>query len=338
MATRDSPDGFEVAWPALERRLRHVLFRKSVPPWLRDDIVQETALRLLRTWNAIDPERGPWPLTLTIANNLLWDETHRKSAREIVGPVPEEADTVDVARAGMARVELGRVMRALSRLSHNYQAVLLAEIGQSASYEGHPKAVNMLRMRARQRLSALVDRNASTLGFAIPAATGSPGSWWRRTTAWAQTHFSSSLQPLAPAAAGGLAALTVALAGVTYSGPGGGDQTPITRIENRDLVEASQPEALPTANEVHRTARVKERRARAVPAKESTETSPPNETSVEAGPARAKAGEREGYTYVAVCTGEDSPTGYDDGETSVTVGGGGQNDGDGSACSHKKEP
>jgi DNA-directed RNA polymerase specialized sigma24 family protein len=162
-------EDFDSAWPDIEARLRRVLKGKSVAPWLCDDIVQETGLRLLSKWEDIDPERGPMPLAVTIANNLLWDETHRHQARVIVGHVPDRPDSADVARSGMARLELGRVTRALSRLSTNYRAVLLAEIGHDASLEGAPKAINMLRMRARQRLVALLDKGASSLA-GVPVA------------------------------------------------------------------------------------------------------------------------------------------------------------------------
>ncbi|MEA2486371.1 MAG: Sigma-70 region 2, partial [Actinomycetota bacterium] len=61
---------FENVWPALSRRVKSMLCRKGVTGGDVDDLVQEAALRLYRTWDQVDPTRDPWPLVSTITLNL----------------------------------------------------------------------------------------------------------------------------------------------------------------------------------------------------------------------------------------------------------------------------
>ncbi len=147
---------FEEWWAELSDAVRAWLLRRRVPPHLTDDIVQETGLRLFKMWDEIDALRSPRGLAFTIASNLLWDERNRGSSREIVGEVPEQARE-DVESAGIARLELARVKRAMKRLNPQYRAVLLAEIGDDEVPVGSPDAVKMLRMRARRKLTSLLE-------------------------------------------------------------------------------------------------------------------------------------------------------------------------------------
>lgn len=147
---------FEEWWAELAEAVRAWLLRRRVPPHLVDDIVQETGLRLFKMWDEIDAMRSPRGLAFTIASNLLWDERNRRASREVVGEVPE-LSREDVERAGMARLELARVKRAMSRLNAQQRAVLLAEIGDATGPSASPDAVKMMRMRARRRLTALLD-------------------------------------------------------------------------------------------------------------------------------------------------------------------------------------
>ena len=147
---------FEEWWAELSDLVRAWLLRRRVSPHLTDDIVQETGLRLFKMWDEIDALRSPRGLAFTIASNLLWDERNRRASREIVGEVPEQSRE-DVERAGIARLELARVRRAMSRLTPQHRAVLLAEIGDDETPVGSPDAVKMMRMRARRRLTAILE-------------------------------------------------------------------------------------------------------------------------------------------------------------------------------------
>jgi hypothetical protein len=125
--------------------------------WLRDDILQETALRLFTMWDRVDGSRSPCGLALTIAHNLLWDEQHRKARGEVLGVLPDLPCEQDVERSGIAREELGRVYRLLPRLTAKHRSVLLAEIGGPEPVTSTSDALKMLRMRARRRLTALME-------------------------------------------------------------------------------------------------------------------------------------------------------------------------------------
>ncbi len=157
---------FEEEWPDLARRLHSMLAGKRIPAGKREDIVQETGLRLFRMWAAVDPERPVWALAVTIALNLVRDEARRGIGREVLGFVPDIANPhEDVERSGLARIELGRVERALLELTPAHRSILLAEVGDAEpATDRGPNAVKMLRMRARRRLHSLLD--ATTAGSA----------------------------------------------------------------------------------------------------------------------------------------------------------------------------
>jgi hypothetical protein len=161
---------FEEAWPELAARLGATLRRRRVSPWLADDIVQETGLRLFKMWDSVDPDLSPWGLSLTIAKNLLWDSTHRQAARELLVDPPERTTSYDVETAGIARLELKRVARALGKMSHSYRSVLLAELGGADVPSPSPAATKMLRMRARKRLNVILESASASCLATIGAA------------------------------------------------------------------------------------------------------------------------------------------------------------------------
>jgi hypothetical protein len=134
---------------------------------LREDVVQETGLRLFKMWENVDPERSPTGLALTIANNILWDAVARHRNREVLGDVPERPAEHDVEELGIARIELARVSRGMQHLSEAHRSILLAEIDENIPRPAStPAAVKMLRMRARRRLSALLE-HASAVGIFV---------------------------------------------------------------------------------------------------------------------------------------------------------------------------
>lgn len=158
---------FERTWPELEGRLRALLMRKKIPSCKRDDIVQETGLRLFGMWERVDQSQPVWGLAVTIALNLMRDEARRRSDSEILGAVPDLASVDNVERAGIARAELNRVRGALDKLSSAHRSVLLAEIGGVADLSSRgPNAVKMMRMRARRELAALLDKAQGLVALA----------------------------------------------------------------------------------------------------------------------------------------------------------------------------
>ena len=166
MAQKERPS-FEREWPELAARVDGSLRRRGVPPWLRDDIVQETGLRLFRMWDNVDYDRSPYGLALTVANNLLWDSVQRHRDREVLGEIPDAPGSQDVERASIARLELARVGRTMRNLSTAHRRVLLAEVDEEVERPAaSPAAVKMLRMRARRRLNALLEQASAVGAFA----------------------------------------------------------------------------------------------------------------------------------------------------------------------------
>lgn len=157
---------FESEWPMLAKRLKSFLSRKNVPAAKQDDLIQETALRLYKIWDTVDRTRPAWALTVTIALNLLRDEYRRAPHADVVAELPDLPNGYDVERAGLARLEIGRVRQALSEMTPAHRLVLLAEVG-------HPAGVidagteKMRRMRARRKLTEILERVSAI--FVLPA-------------------------------------------------------------------------------------------------------------------------------------------------------------------------
>ena len=156
---------FESEWPLLAKRLKSFLARKNVPATKQDDLIQDTALRLYKMWDTVDRNRPAWALTVTIALNLLRDEYRRAPHADVVSELPDIPQNYDVERAGIARVEIGRVREALAEMSPAHRLVLLAEVG-------HPSGVidagaKMRRMRARRKLTEILERVSAI--FVLPA-------------------------------------------------------------------------------------------------------------------------------------------------------------------------
>src|SRR5918992_3227117 len=117
---------FEAQWPMLATRIQRLLARKGVPSEKRDDLLQETALRLIGMWHKVDPQRIE-ALATTIVLNLMRDELRKKKSSDVVAQLPEVPEPCDVEAAGIARVELERVRVAMASLSPSHRSALLRE-------------------------------------------------------------------------------------------------------------------------------------------------------------------------------------------------------------------
>lgn len=160
----DAPrDRFEDEWPGLRKGLDRVLASRGVPFDKREDLLQETGLRLYHGWEAVDPSVPVFKLAVTIALNLMRDEFRRRR-REVICDLPDKASPVDVERAGLARVEFGGVTHAMTKLSRDHRAVLLQDLSEEEAFGDRSQdAVKMLRLRARRRLAAIVQAASAWL-------------------------------------------------------------------------------------------------------------------------------------------------------------------------------
>jgi hypothetical protein len=211
MTAQQVESSFEAVWPDLERRIHRFLGSKKVPDSQREDVVQETGLRLYRMWAQVDPANSPIGLALTIAMNIVRDNARRDSHRTVVEIEPDVPAICDVERSGLARLELSRVRRALSELTPAQRSVLLSELDRNQHPpEASPAAIKMLRMRARRNLSAILER----------AGCGVLVAKWRRLFGMPQQVFvprdlTKVEQGMASGLAGVVAAAAISLSPLT---------------------------------------------------------------------------------------------------------------------------
>ena len=154
---------FEANWPQLEAQLRGALTRRHVPFDEVEDVLQETAFRLLRHWDQVRAE-SLWAYALTVALNIVRDEARKKERRN--RSVPDKpAEVHDPEHEALVRLELDRVRVALHTMTERQRTILLGEVGEAACDPSTP-AQKMARMRARRRLRSLTE-DASAL-IALP--------------------------------------------------------------------------------------------------------------------------------------------------------------------------
>jgi RNA polymerase sigma factor (sigma-70 family) len=157
---------FDDAWRDVEPQLRRSLAARGVPRQERDDLVQETALRLYRSWRTVDAARPLLPFTVTIAMNA-WRDLCRSEHRRV--PVASDVDWVDVCAVDdvesqvLARDQLGRLAAALRSVPPAQRSLLLDHDELVASVRPLAPAERVARMRARRQLARLVGRASAAL-------------------------------------------------------------------------------------------------------------------------------------------------------------------------------
>jgi DNA-directed RNA polymerase specialized sigma24 family protein len=182
---------FEQQWPDLVRGLDNALRVRRVPVSRREDIIQETGLRLFVRWSQLDPDRPVWPFALTIALNLMKDEQRMQARRNAS---PQRADDVierGVEEEALARLELNSVQVALQKLTPAQRSVLLADLGELPYDNRAPAALKMLRMRARRTLRSVIDRASALIpvaGLQIRRVSTSFGASFQRNAGVEQAH------------------------------------------------------------------------------------------------------------------------------------------------------
>jgi DNA-directed RNA polymerase specialized sigma24 family protein len=167
----DAAEFFADSWPGLVPELRRMLANAGAPTRDQEDLLQETAFRLLRMWHAIDFARPTAPLAARIALNVWRDQWRHLGSREQLGMLPDTAAATDTERAVLARVELREVAQALAGLRPQTVGILRKAIsdcvGLTSDPEGPvPAAERVARSRARR---ALVARMATQPAVAAAA-------------------------------------------------------------------------------------------------------------------------------------------------------------------------
>ena len=323
--------GFEPIWKELRPRVVSLMRQRGASVDAAEDLAQETAIRLLNSWDVLDRERSVWPFARRVALNCLIDR-HRRETLDPLGSVPDVTAPHDVEEQGLARFRLHQAWRAMNGLTQRERAVLLAEIGLARRHP-NDSATKMTRLRARQKLSDAIGPSSAFSGIAVA---------WRRFTGWIQLNAPTASMDVATAA-GLVVVVSAAAVSWGHASPSvtktGSTEIRTIQVGARSFHKAPAPKRDKVVAPSPRESKAKSERAR--PNDNSPATAPtpqPSSTQATAGPARAETGRNGGATYVKVCTGEDTATPYDDAEVTIVVYDGDQEpDDDAPECHHKDE-
>lgn len=159
---------FDAAWPDLAERLRRSLTARGVPAQDRDDVVQETALRVYRVWDSLDPTRPRWPFVITVGVNI-WRDIVRSRTGRIASEHPsawiEVTAEHDVERDVLARQELRQVGVAMQSMAPEQRRLLLATEEFADTLRPLLPAERVARMRARRQLARAVGRASAAVAL-----------------------------------------------------------------------------------------------------------------------------------------------------------------------------
>jgi DNA-directed RNA polymerase specialized sigma24 family protein len=165
---------FADEWPALVPRLRAVLARAGASPYDRDDLVQETAARLLASWGAVDHERGIAPFATRIALNAWRDQWRQRGRHEVLAEPPELVEPMDTERVAIARLWVGEVAQAFSTLPASTVRTLRGAAAEAEDAPTGPVSavVRMARSRARRALAVSLKVASAVAAIAAAALRG----------------------------------------------------------------------------------------------------------------------------------------------------------------------
>lgn len=180
---------FDDAWPELEIRLRRSLTGRRVPAQDRDDVIQETALRVYRVWDTLDPTRSAWPFVVTVAVNF-WRDIVRERTGRIAQVHPtadiEVTDHQDVERDVLARQELADVRVAWRALGPEQRRLLMATEEFADRVRPLRPAERVARMRVRRQLARAVGRASALVPMLLLRRPG-------RTTSVVAAAYASAM-------------------------------------------------------------------------------------------------------------------------------------------------
>lgn len=155
-------------WPQTARVLQAFLRSRGSSPQDAEDLVQECAVRVLRTRPTFVDAADLLRWCLPVVRNMSVD-LHRKGCRDVsVESVPDRHWGGDVADEVVVALELRRVLRALQQLRPSDREAILAHVAEDGSRRSLDRKqavrINVQLHRARQRLLA---RLAALLGICV---------------------------------------------------------------------------------------------------------------------------------------------------------------------------
>lgn len=157
---------FSEQWPSIARRLASVLTKNGAPRSEVEDLVQETAARLVKAWHTVDQSRSVEAFARTVALNAWRDQWRRRGNHEVLKEEFELASREShVEDVTIARMEIQRVGRALRSLPAQNADVIRGLVADSAGGGAGPvsAATRMARSRARFALTRVLETAVGAL-------------------------------------------------------------------------------------------------------------------------------------------------------------------------------
>jgi DNA-directed RNA polymerase specialized sigma24 family protein len=156
---------FEQAWPEVARRLRRMLERRFVPRAAVDDLIQETAARVV----ANDVQFEGVEDLLRWCNTVVWrlalNEARR--SRHFADESYDRPASLSVADDAISRYTLAEVQRRLADLSSTELQALRVRPEGAAFTRAEATKWYVRRHRARARLVAMLDGLVGAIGWLV---------------------------------------------------------------------------------------------------------------------------------------------------------------------------
>lgn len=283
---------FDAYWAQLRPSLEGMLKRRGLPLEDVEDVLQETALRFLARWERVDLTRSLNQLARAIAINYLIDR-HRTQHDTLVSELPDCPSDYDLEDHALSRLRLGNLASALRELSPRDRRVLLEQLEHPTRSSPNTSAKKMARLRARARLRVVLHRTSGAFGLVQLR--------WRRSWTWANHGFvgaSHATLPVVATTAGFAAATILSLAAIDDRFAVASHRSAATY----DAATVGTPSAMGRFTSLlfpGTAAASGDPRSSNGPRQEATED---DDQVVDAGPARAEAGEGKGHRHARLCT------------------------------------
>jgi DNA-directed RNA polymerase specialized sigma24 family protein len=146
-----TPDRLGDAWPEVSARLGRMLARRGVDRALREDIVQEVAVRALAGRVAFEDAADLYGWAATVARNVLVDQVRRGGRTVDDSPLADMPDVIDVGHEAERRVAFGKVLRALAMMRPEEREAILDGLFDDGPARSPRALVKRHRARAALR-------------------------------------------------------------------------------------------------------------------------------------------------------------------------------------------
>jgi hypothetical protein len=164
-------------WPSIQRRLLAALLRGGASRADAEDVVQEVAIKLMRTPLRSYGEQDVLRWCFRVARNARIDALRRGAALQALDGAAHDqpASSADVAHIVEQRDRLERALRCIPLLRASDQEALLGDSSRAVDRREAVK-LNVRRLRARQRLLEMVGGIIAVLAAARPLRAKQPAA------------------------------------------------------------------------------------------------------------------------------------------------------------------